>query len=136
MATGSDMHDAARRIAPVFSGTSLRSGRHLLGMTLAELAAKSGVSDSSLSQAERGQTMLSVKNIVQASKALGVSPEALGSRPDHDVTLAPRLLPAGMRAARERSKAQRSAVEFACGAARMVDILRGFVELPPPFVFE
>ena len=135
-AVSAGVHDAARRIAPVFSGSSLRSLRYLLGMTLAEFAAESGVSASALNQAELGRTKLSIKNIALVSSVFGVSPEALASRADQDVSLPPRLLPTGAWVARERSKARRPASELVRGAARIVRVLRDAVEMPPLFGFE
>ncbi len=53
-------------------GRRLRSARQGAGLTLAETAAKAGVSEGFLSKLERGQTAASIANLIQLTEALGL----------------------------------------------------------------
>ncbi len=53
-------------------GQRLRSARSGAGRTLAEVAAKAGVSEGFLSKLERGQAAASIANLIQLADALGL----------------------------------------------------------------
>lgn len=53
-------------------GLRLRAARQGVGFTLAETAAKAGVSEGFLSKLERGQTAASIANLIQLTEALGL----------------------------------------------------------------
>lgn len=53
-------------------GRRLRAARQGAGLTLAETAAKAGVSEGFLSKLERGQTAASIANLIQLAEALGL----------------------------------------------------------------
>lgn len=53
-------------------GCRLRAARQGAGLTLAETAARAGVSEGFLSKLERGQTAASIANLIQLTGALGL----------------------------------------------------------------
>jgi len=76
-------------------GRRLRALRASHGWSLAEVAAKSGLSISFLSAVERGQSMISVGNLFKLADAYGTTVPGLGpeSRTDHRSLLHPRDRP-------------------------------------------
>ena len=122
---------AARRVAPVFSGPRLVALRELCGMTQAAVAAEAGITASALSQAERDQTALSVRNIVKVAQFFEVTPDALAERREPDLEMRPQFRHLRRTSVREQRKAER----FVLATARVAAILRDRVEFPEPFRF-
>ena len=58
-------------------GGAIRARRHLLGMTLVEVAASAGLSHSFLSQLERGLTRPSMRSLTAIAATLGSTAQAL-----------------------------------------------------------
>ena len=63
-------------------GQRLRAARSGAGRTLAEVAAKAGVSEGFLSKLERGQAAASIANLIQLTDALGLGLHELFASPD------------------------------------------------------
>lgn len=122
---------AARRTAPVFAGAKLVAMRELLGRSQAELADSLGISQSALSQAERGETALSTANIAFAALVLEVEPEAFADRPAFDVALAPQFRHLKRTPRREQLRAER----FVHATAQVARGLREEVVFPDPFEY-
>ena len=62
------------------SGLMIRASRILLGLTLRDLAASSGLHFSTLSRFERGERALSPRALARVARALTVSPVREGLR--------------------------------------------------------
>jgi transcriptional regulator with XRE-family HTH domain len=62
-------------------GSLIRARRHSLGLTLVELAARSGLSQPFLSQLERGQAQPSMRSLNDIATALGTTGPALLALP-------------------------------------------------------
>ena len=123
---------AARAVVPVFSGGRLAAIRELLGMTQVEVANKTGLTPSALSQAERGGTTLSAMNIARVASVLDVMPEAFAERADPVLALRAQFRHLRRTSVRER----RMAEQFILGAAAVASILRDEVRFPTePFGF-
>ena len=123
---------AARNVLPVFSGSRLLAMRELLGHTQAQVAAAAGISPSALSQAERGDTTLSARNVARISSLLGVRPESFIELPEPKVDLAPQF-----RHLRSTPKVeQRKAAQFVYATARVAKALQDSVHFPEPFQFD
>ena len=122
---------AARRVAPVFSGPRLVALRELCGMTQAAVAAEAGITASALSQAERGQTALSARNIAKVARFFQVTPDALAELREPDLEMKPQFRHLRRTSVREQRKAER----FVLATARVAAILRDRVEFPEPFTF-
>jgi transcriptional regulator with XRE-family HTH domain len=65
-------------------GTAIRQMRQRQGWTLKKLSSLTGLSVSFLSQAERGQSSLSIVSLTNICRALGVDPSQLLSAPKDD----------------------------------------------------
>lgn len=117
---------AARRVAPVFSGSRLVALRELRGETQAAVAAAAGITASALSQAERGDTALSAANIAKVALFFGVSPAAFAERSEPDIEMRPQFRHLRRTPVRE----QRKAVQFVLATARVANVLRDQVEFP------
>ncbi|MDP3162872.1 MAG: XRE family transcriptional regulator [Reyranella sp.] len=63
-------------------GQRLRGARNGAGRTLAEVAAKAGVSEGFLSKLERGQAAASIANLIQLTDALGLGLHELFAGPN------------------------------------------------------
>ncbi|MCE2529725.1 MAG: ImmA/IrrE family metallo-endopeptidase [Acidimicrobiia bacterium] len=122
---------AARRVAPVFSGPRLVALRELCGMTQAAVAGEAGITASALSQAERGHTALSARNIAKVARFFQVTPDALAERREADLEMKPQFRHLRRTSVREQRKAER----FVLATARVAAILRDRVEFPEPFTF-
>ena len=114
---------AAKRVQPVFAGARLIALRELLGQSQAEVAAAVGISPSALSQAERGDTTLSVASIKRVSDHLGVKEDALAEQPPLGIEMKPQFRHLRRTPAREQRKAER----FVVATARVATILRDLV---------
>lgn len=80
-----DRDDAAD--LPIALGIAIRSARKAVGITLQELAGRTGLSPSFLSQAENGHTVPSVLNLHAIARALETSAHDLLSRAEEDASL-------------------------------------------------
>jgi quercetin dioxygenase-like cupin family protein/DNA-binding XRE family transcriptional regulator len=58
-------------------GTAIRARRHLLGLTLVDVAAKAGLSHPFLSQLERGLARPSMRSLTSIASTLGTTAQAL-----------------------------------------------------------
>jgi DNA-binding XRE family transcriptional regulator len=58
-------------------GSAIRARRHLLGMTLVEVAASAGLSHPFLSQLERGRARPSMRSLTAIASTLGTTAQAL-----------------------------------------------------------
>ena len=87
----SEAMEAARRVAPVFSGPRLVALRELRGETQAAVAAAAGITASALSQAERGDTALSSANIAKVAQFFEVSPGAFAERREPGLEMKPQF---------------------------------------------
>ncbi len=74
MATGENQGSPDRDVDLPPIGREIRALRHVRGMTIAELAAASGLSESFVSQVERDVSNLSVAALVKIARALSVKP--------------------------------------------------------------
>jgi len=117
---------AARRVAPVFSGSRLAAIRELVGMTQAEAASAAEITPSALSQAERGRTKPSAANIARLAQVLRVTPDAFVARPEPAWGLPPQFRHLRRTPALERRKAE----QFIRAVAKVVWTLDDEVELP------
>lgn len=126
MTNGSKALAAAKRVAPVFSGSRLAAIRELTGLTQAETASAAEVTPSALSQAERGRTRLSAANIARLAKVLRVTPDAFVARPEPEWGLPPQFRHLRRTPALERRKAE----QFIRAVARIVWTLGEEVQLP------
>jgi transcriptional regulator with XRE-family HTH domain len=63
-------------------GRRLRAARSGAGLTLADVAARAGVSEGFLSKLERGQATASIANLIQLTDALGLGLHELFAGPD------------------------------------------------------
>ena len=115
----------------MFAGAQLAAARELLGYSQADLAESLGVSQSALSQAERGETTLSTANIALAAQLLEVEPDAFVERPAFDVALAPQFRHLKRTPRRERLRAER----FVHATAQVARGLREEVVFPDPFEY-
>jgi transcriptional regulator with XRE-family HTH domain len=66
------VHPTSERIDKLPIGPTLRARRHQLGLSLQQVADKSGLSTAFISQAERGQATPSIISLMNLSRALGV----------------------------------------------------------------
>ena len=98
---------AARRVAPVFSGSRLVALRELRGETQAAVAAAAGITASALSQAERGDTTLSAVNIAKVAQFFKVSPAAFAERREPELEMQPQFRHLRRTSSREQRKAER-----------------------------
>ncbi len=121
--------EAARRVAPIFSGPRLLALRELRGETQAAVAAAAGITASALSQAERGGTALSAPNIAKVAAYFEVSPGALAECSDPQVEMEPQFRHLRRTSARDQRKAE----QFIRATARVAGVLREQVEFPEPF---
>lgn len=128
-AESESVEEAARRVAPIFSGAHLTALRELRGETQAGTAAAAGITASALSQAERGRTALSAANIAKIARYFEVSPGALAERREPRVEMEPQFRHLRRTPVRDRRKADR----FIRAAARVASVLRDEVEFPEPF---
>lgn len=128
-AESESVEEAARRVAPIFSGAHLTALRELRGETQAGTAAAAGITASALSQAERGRTALSAANIAKIARYFEVSPGALAERREARVEMEPQFRHLRRTPVRDRRKADR----FIRAAARVASVLRDEVEFPEPF---
>ena len=124
-----DLIAAARRVAPVFAGAQLTAARELVGYSQADLADALGISQSALSQAERGETTLAAANIALAASVLDVPPEAFVERGAFRVALAPQFRHLKRTPRREQLKAER----FVHATVQVARCLREEVLFPSPF---
>ena len=122
---------AARRVAPVFSGSRLVALRELRGETQAAVAAAAGITASALSQAERGDTTLSAVNIAKVAQFFKVSPAAFAERREPELEMQPQFRHLRRTSSREQRKAER----FVLATAQAASIFRDLVDLPEPFSF-
>ena len=126
---GSELLEAeARRVAPVFSGLRLLALRELRGETQATIAEATGITTSALSQAERGDSMLSAANILKISRFFDVTPGAFAKRREPDIEMSPQF----RHLRRTSARNQRMAERFVLAAARVAGVLRDRVEFPEP----
>lgn len=123
--------EAARRVAPVFSGERLLALRELHGMSQAEAAAAAGITSSALSQAERGDTTLKPPNIARVARLFGVAPDAFAERPGPDFAMEPQFRHLRRTPARERRRSE----QFIRAAALVAANLRSEVRFPEAFEF-
>ena len=128
-AESESVEEAARRVAPIFSGAHLTALRELRGETQAGTAAAADITASALSQAERGSTALSASNIAKIAEHFEVSPDAFAERREPRAEMEPQFRHLRRTPARERRKADR----FIRAAARVASALRDQVEFPEPF---
>ena len=123
------VEEAARRVAPIFSGAHLTALRELRGETQAGTADAAGITASALSQAERGSTALSVRNIAKIAAHFEVSPDAFAERREPRVEMQPQF----RHLRRTPVRDQRRADQFIRAAARVTSALRDQVDFPEPF---
>ena len=69
--------DEDQHLLAVAIGTAIRSARHDAGLTLRDVAAKTGLSQPFLSQAENGHSVPSVMNLHRVAQVLGTTAHAL-----------------------------------------------------------
>ncbi|MBA8958362.1 helix-turn-helix domain-containing protein [Rhodococcus opacus] len=69
--------DEDQRTLAVAIGTAIRSARRDAGLTLRDVAAKTGLSQPFLSQAENGHSVPSVMNLHRVARVLGTTAHAL-----------------------------------------------------------
>ena len=124
-----ELLEAARSVQPVFDGSRLVAMRELLGWTQGEVAERTGISPSALSQAERGDTTLSASNIVSVAEFLGVSPEAFVEQPEPRVDLVPQF----RHLRRTPKREQRKAEQLVYATAQVAKVLQQSVQFPEPF---
>ena len=122
---------AARRVAPVFSGTRLVALRELSGQTQAAVAAATGITASALSQAERGETALSTANITKVARIFEVTPYAFAEAIEPVLIMKPQFRHLRRTSVRERRKAER----FVLATAQVASALRDWVKFPEAFYF-
>lgn len=67
----------AERAADARLGRAIRAARHARGMTLAQVAARAGLSQPFLSQLELGRTRPSMRSLFRIATALGTTQQAL-----------------------------------------------------------
>jgi transcriptional regulator with XRE-family HTH domain len=74
---GPDDDDAAGRVAATSLGGRIRRRRHDQGLRLVDLAKRTDLSVSFLSQMERGLTEPSMRSLIRIADALGITPHGL-----------------------------------------------------------